>query len=40
MVTHNAAIKHMSDRTVELKDGRVVDSFVNEHKVSAVELEW
>ena len=40
MVTHNAAIKHMSDRTVELKDGRVVDSFVNERKVSAVELEW
>lgn len=40
MVTHNAAIKHMSDRTVELKDGWVVDSFVNEHKVSAVELEW
>lgn len=40
MVTHNAAIKHMSNRTVELKDGRVVDSFVNEHKVSAVELEW
>ncbi len=40
MVTHNAAIKHMSDRTLELKDGRVVDSFVNEHKVSAVELEW
>ena len=40
MVTHNDAIKNMADRVFTLKDGAVGKSYVNEHKISAAELEW
>lgn len=40
MVTHNEAIKYMSDRTFTLKDGKVTGIFENESKASAQELEW
>ena len=40
MVTHNDAIKNMADRTVKLRDGMIRRNIVNEHKISAVELDW
>lgn len=40
MVTHNDAIKDMADRVVKLRDGMIRKNYVNEHKLSADNLEW
>ncbi len=40
MVTHNDAIRQMADRVVRLRDGRIWDEQVNQHRVSAEQLEW
>ena len=40
MVTHNDAIKHMADRVITMRDGVIRKNYVNENKISAVELDW
>lgn len=40
MVTHNDAIKDMADRVVKLRDGMIRKNYLNEHKLTAAELEW
>lgn len=40
MVTHNDAIKNMADRVIKLRDGQIRKNYVNEEKISAVDLEW
>ncbi len=40
MVTHNDAIKNMADRVVKLRDGVIRKNYLNEEKVSAVNLDW
>ena len=40
MVTHNDAIKNMADRIIKLRDGQIRENYVNETKMSALELEW
>lgn len=40
MVTHNDAIKYMADRVIKLKDGRIIDNYLNTSKVFAKDLEW
>ncbi len=40
MVTHNDAIKDMADRVVRLRDGVIRKNYINETKISAVDLEW
>jgi putative ABC transport system ATP-binding protein len=40
MVTHNDSIKDMADRVVKLKDGAIRKNYVNEHRISAEEIEW
>lgn len=40
MVTHNDAIKNMSDRVVKLRDGVIRKSYLNENRISAAELDW
>ena len=40
MVTHNDAIKNMADKVIRLKDGRIRDSYNNQNKISAVDLDW
>ena len=40
MVTHNEEIRHMADHVIKLRDGKVRRNEINEHKVSAEELEW
>lgn len=40
MVTHNDAIKHMADRVVKLRDGRIRRDYRNEEKIPAEALEW
>ena len=40
MVTHNEAIRHMADHVIKLRDGAVRHNDINEHKISAEDLEW
>ncbi len=40
MVTHNDAIRHMADRVIRLKDGKVRDEYENKQKTPAEDLEW
>ena len=40
MVTHNTAIKDMADRVIRLRDGQIRDSYKNEKRVPAEDLEW
>lgn len=40
MVTHNAAIQYMADRTIVLRDGQIREMRINEVKVDAADLEW
>lgn len=40
MVTHNDAIKYMTDRVVQLRDGQIRKNYCNEKKISAVDLDW
>ena len=40
MVTHNEAIQNMADHTIKLRDGKVRKNIINEHKISAEELDW
>ena len=40
IVTHNGEIEHMADRVVKLRDGVIRKNYMNEHKISAMDLEW
>jgi putative ABC transport system ATP-binding protein len=40
MVTHNDAIKNMADRVIKLRDGMIRRDYINEEKISAVDLDW
>lgn len=40
IVTHNQAIEMMADVIVELKDGEVLKTYMNEKKTDAADLEW
>ncbi len=40
IITHNAAIAAMADRVIRLSDGRIIESFRNEKRVSVESLEW
>lgn len=39
MVTHNDAIKYMSDRVVRLRDGQILKNYLNDKKIKAEDLE-
>lgn len=40
MVTHNDAIKHMADRVISLRDGKIRKDYRTMSKIPASELEW
>lgn len=40
IVTHNDAIRHMSNHILRLRDGELVENETNEHLLPASELEW
>lgn len=40
IVTHNDAIRHMSNHILRLRDGELVEDEKNEHLMPASELEW
>lgn len=39
IVTHNAAIKNMVHKVIEIKDGMIVQDYFNEHIISAEDIE-
>lgn len=40
MVTHNEALRHMADRVVILRDGQIRETYTNETKTAAAQLDW
>lgn len=40
IVTHNREISRMSDRTILMKNGRIVEETANEAVTSAADIEW
>lgn len=40
IITHNAPIARMSDRVLTMRDGRVVNIQINEHRMLPAELDW
>jgi putative ABC transport system ATP-binding protein len=40
IITHNAAIRHMADRVLMFRDGRVVETVKNARKLDAAQIEW
>ena len=40
IITHNGAIKDIADKVFELKDGRIVNSYINDKPVNVEEIEW
>ena len=40
MVTHNDAIKDMADHVVRIRDGMVRKNYLNDHKITAQDLDW
>ena len=40
MVTHNDAIKHMADRVISRRDGKIRKDYRTVSKIPASELEW
>ena len=40
VVTHNQALKEMADRVILIKNGRIEDMYLNEHKKPIEEIEW
>ena len=40
LVTHNEAVRYMADQVITLRDGKIRTDLRNEHKLSAMELEW
>ncbi|MDU5504420.1 MAG: ABC transporter ATP-binding protein [Anaerococcus vaginalis] len=40
IITHNAAIKDIADKVFELKDGTIVNSYINENPVNVENIEW
>ena len=40
IVTHNDAIKHMSNHILRLRDGVLVEDEMNDSVIPAFEIEW
>ena len=40
VITHNQAITKMADKVITLKNGQVVDNYVNENPLDITEIEW
>ena len=40
IITHNSLIKPMADQVIEIRDGRIVEDYINEIPVSVDEIEW
>jgi putative ABC transport system ATP-binding protein len=40
LITHNRSISGMADRVLRFSDGRIVETTVNERRISVDDLEW
>jgi putative ABC transport system ATP-binding protein len=40
LVTHTKEIAEMAGRVITMRDGKIVDERINEHPISADEVQW
>lgn len=40
IITHNSLIKPMADQVIEIKDGHIIENYINENPKPVSELEW
>lgn len=40
VITHNSALTAMADRVITVKNGRIENMYLNEHRVDIEEIEW
>ena len=40
IITHNSLIKPMADSVIELRDGKVIENYVNKNPKAIDEIEW
>lgn len=40
IITHNSLIKPMADNVIELRDGKVIENYVNKNPKAIDEIEW
>lgn len=40
IVTHNDAIKNIANRVLKMHDGQITTDYINEHPISAADLDW
>lgn len=40
IITHNSLIKPMADQVIELRDGKVIENYINESPKDIEEIEW
>lgn len=40
IITHNSLIKPMADQVIELRDGKIIENYINESPEDIEEIEW
>ena len=40
IITHNSLIKPMADQVIEIRDGRIVEDYINNNPLPVDEIEW
>ncbi|HAN10557.1 MAG TPA: macrolide ABC transporter ATP-binding protein [Clostridiales bacterium] len=40
VITHNAGIAKMADRVIKTRNGKIIENYINENPISAIEIEW
>ena len=40
IITHNSLIKPMADQVIELRDGKIIENYINESPKDIEEIEW
>lgn len=40
IITHNSLIKPMADQVIEIRDGKIVEDYINNNPLPVDEIEW
>lgn len=40
IITHNSLIKPMADQVIEIRDGKIVEDYINDNPLPIDEIEW
>lgn len=40
IITHNSLIKPMADQVIEIRDGKIVENYINNNPLPVDEIEW